>query len=67
VGGYALDLDIPWDKLDAYSEARSRETTDNNVSSSGLLCDNSAPEWNWWCMLKCIDLKFACKCFCSVP
>jgi hypothetical protein len=64
VGGEALDFDIPWGKLDAFSEAVEREKQTDSVFDRDPLCENSAPEWNWWCMLKHLDLQFACEYFC---
>ncbi|KAF2710769.1 hypothetical protein K504DRAFT_465825 [Pleomassaria siparia CBS 279.74] len=59
-GGEALGFDIPWDKLDAYSDAAQRQ------SGSALTQENElkgAPEWNWWDMLKEMDMDMICKCF----
>ncbi|KAJ4289820.1 hypothetical protein N0V90_011151 [Kalmusia sp. IMI 367209] len=55
IGGEKLELDIPWDKLDACSEiieAQSRGVVNLPMSES-------APEWNWWDMLKHIDLNLS--------
>lgn len=60
VGGSGLDFDIPWDKLDAYSEGVERERRDNVVFVDDQLV-GSAPEWNWWYMLKRLELKNICK------
>lgn len=64
VGGQTLDFNIPWDKLDAYSEVVEREQRERAVYGSVALGAESAPEWNWWYMLKHLDLKFVCEYFC---
>jgi hypothetical protein len=61
VGGQILDFDIPWDKLDAYSETMKQKQRDYTMSGSSSRCRNSAPEWNWWYMLKELDLNFICE------
>ena len=61
IGGAKLELDIPWEKLDAYSELIVRERRDSVVSTD-LPMAKSAPEWNWGDMLKQLDLDMACKC-----
>lgn len=60
IGGEELELDISWEKLDAYSEIVDRERRENLLSTN-VPMDRSAPEWNWWDMLKHIDLNLACK------
>ena len=62
VGGQTLDFDIPWNSLDAYSEARGEERADLRFDGDPLF-EISAPEWNWWHMLKHLDLKFVCEYF----
>jgi hypothetical protein len=63
-GGEELDLNIPWDKLDAYSDLVEKERRDS-VGSAETLMPQSAPEWNWWDMLKHTDMNMSCKC--SLP
>jgi hypothetical protein len=60
VGGLALDFDIPWDKLDAYSRVMEQEDRGNTASLRPSL-RWSAPEWNWVHMLKHIDMEMVCK------
>ena len=60
IGGSALDFDIPWDRLDAYSAEMEQQRSGNVVFVEPQL-DNSAPEWNWWYMLKRMDLKPICQ------
>lgn len=60
VGGDKLELDIPWDKLDTFSEAVERERRDSAFSTD-IPMAKAAPEWNWWDMLKHTDLDLACK------
>lgn len=57
VGGAKTELRLPWDKIDAYSgmfEAQSHY-------GAGFPMAESAPEWNWWDMLKHIDMNMSCK------
>lgn len=61
IGGEELDFEIPWEELDAYSEMIERERRDSVVSTNAAMA-KSAPEWNWWDMLKHIDFNMACKC-----
>ncbi|KAF2443783.1 hypothetical protein P171DRAFT_432960 [Karstenula rhodostoma CBS 690.94] len=49
--GEKMDYSIPWDKLDAFSEAVKAQGGTGADSMQG-----SAPGWNWWDMLKQIDL-----------
>ncbi|KAF1964852.1 hypothetical protein BU23DRAFT_604551 [Bimuria novae-zelandiae CBS 107.79] len=58
VGGHALDFDIPWDTLDEYSNQVERDKREGGVCADRSQCKNSAPEWNWWHMLKHLNLKF---------
>jgi hypothetical protein len=53
-------LDIPWARLDAYSAETEQIRLNNTVFIEPQL-QNSAPEWNWWYMLKHIDLETVCK------
>jgi hypothetical protein len=53
-------LDIPWARLDAYSAETEQHRRENTVFVEPQL-QNSAPEWNWWYMLKQIDLKTVCE------
>lgn len=60
IGGSKLDFDIPWEKLDAYSaEMEQQRRADAVVVERHL--QNSAPEWNWWYMLKEINLQTVCE------
>lgn len=54
--GETLSFDIPWEKLDEYNEA-----IENHRGAEATM-EGSAPEWNWWDMLKHIDLNLSCKC-----
>ncbi|CAO2648291.1 Nn.00g075580.m01.CDS01 [Neocucurbitaria sp. VM-36] len=56
VGGHTLDFDVPWDKLDIYSEELETERRESTVFVENQL-RGSAPEWNWWYMLKRLELK----------
>lgn len=60
VGGSPLDFNIPWDRLDAYSEVVERERRESVVFVDTDLY-GSAPEWNWWYMLKAVQLDVMCK------
>lgn len=51
-----MDYSIPWDKLDAFSEVASMQGGPGAENMKG-----SAPEWNWWDMLKHINLDLWCK------
>jgi hypothetical protein len=55
-------MEIPWEKLDAYTEAIEQLKKDSAVSAE-VLMEQSAPEFNWWDMLKHIDMNMSCKCF----
>jgi hypothetical protein len=59
VGGENLPIDIPWAKLDAYSEAAERETRNGSVLRESTT-SASAPEWNWWDMLRHTELNLTC-------
>jgi hypothetical protein len=61
IGGSALDFDIPWQKLDAYSTKMEQQRRDDVVFVESQLL-NSAPEWNWWLMLKHMNLQTICEC-----
>ncbi|KAF2729876.1 hypothetical protein EJ04DRAFT_58091 [Polyplosphaeria fusca] len=50
-GGENLEFDIPWDRLDAYSEVVERQKQESIHSDDGVLT-KGAPEWNWWDMLR---------------
>jgi hypothetical protein len=59
-GGEALDFEIAWDKLDAYSqkvEDDQRET----VMLDGNALTKGAPEWNWWDMLREVQIDLVCE------
>jgi hypothetical protein len=63
-GGEALDFEIAWDKLDAFSqkiEDGQRETVmlDESALTKG------APEWNWWDMLKEVQMDLVCE-YCAI-
>jgi hypothetical protein len=60
----ASAIPIPWEKLDAYSEAIEQLRQDRPISAETLM-EPSAPEWNWWDMLKHIDMNMSCKCLIS--
>lgn len=60
IGGSRLEFDIPWDRLDAYSAEMEQQRREDIVFLEPQLI-NCAPEWNWWLMLKRIDLKTVCK------
>jgi len=64
VDAETLAIDIPWEQLDAYSEAIESLSQDS-AFSAGIPMEQSAPEWNWWDMLKRIDMNMSCKCFYS--
>lgn len=59
-GGQALDFDISWDKLDAYSAKVEEERRGNTMLDEAELT-KGAPEWNWWDMLKEIQIDVICK------
>lgn len=54
--GHNMGSPIPWEKLDAYSEF-----IESMGTHSTELLKGSAPEWNWWDMLKHIDLELHCE------
>jgi hypothetical protein len=60
IGGFPLEFDIPWDRLDSFSAEMEQHQHDDIVNVKSQL-HNAAPEWNWWHMLKRIDLKQVCK------
>jgi hypothetical protein len=55
-----VNMDIPWEKLDAYSEAIEQMRRDS-AGPEDVQMAQSAPEWNWWDMMKHIDLDMSCK------
>ena len=55
-----LAVEIQWEKLDEYSEAVERLRQDTGVERP---MTQSAPEWNWWDMLKHIDMNISCKLY----
>jgi hypothetical protein len=59
-GGSPLDLDIPWARLDAFSAEMEQQRQDSHGWVDDEL-QNSAPEWNWFHMLKRIELTTICK------
>jgi hypothetical protein len=66
IGGSPLKLDIPWDRLDAFSAETERHKQDDMIHVESQLY-NAAPEWNWWQMLKRINLEQVCKYSPSLP
>lgn len=54
--GETLSFDISWENLDEYNEAI------ENYRGAEVTMEGSAPEWNWWDMLKHIDLNLSCMC-----
>jgi hypothetical protein len=60
LGGQQLDLDISWEKLDAFSEAATYLSGNVQSSTDGGLAQG-APEWNWYDMLDHLKLSFVCK------
>jgi hypothetical protein len=60
IGGPPLSLDIPWERLDAYS-AQVQQPRQDTEAEAEIRLRNAAPEWNWWYMLKEINLSNACK------
>lgn len=50
-----LGFEIPWEKLDAYAEIAEKQRGEEEAAM-----EDSAPEWNWWDMLKHIDLDLSC-------
>jgi hypothetical protein len=62
-GGEALDFEIAWDKLDAYSQ-RVEDEQSAKAMLDGNTLTQGAPEWNWWDMLKEVQINMICKfCF----
>ena len=57
-GGQYLDIDIPWEKLDAYSAGVAQDS--GTIQDEGQLTVG-APEWNWWDMLNHLKLDLICK------
>jgi hypothetical protein len=57
-GGQELELEAPWDRLDAYSEIVRIQRPEAIVE--GL---NGAPEWNWCDMLKAVKVESICELF----
>ncbi|PVH98040.1 hypothetical protein DM02DRAFT_673662 [Periconia macrospinosa] len=55
--GNKLNFSIPWEALDVYSEMAIRDSREV-VSPELEPMLESAPEWNWWDMLKALDLTF---------
>lgn len=60
IGGSGLDFGIPWDRLDEYSGEMEQQRREDVVVLEPQL-ENSAPEWNWWSMLKRTNLQTVCK------
>lgn len=60
IGGSPLDFNIPWDRIDAYSEAIEKERRASVVFVDTDLY-GCAPEWNWWYMLKTLQIDVMCK------
>jgi hypothetical protein len=60
IGGLVPGGQIPWDRLDAYSMDMEQQRRDSiGFGSTGLY--NAAPEWNWYYMLKHINLTTICE------
>ncbi|KAF2267582.1 hypothetical protein CC78DRAFT_541535 [Lojkania enalia] len=55
-GGEELQFDIPWDRLDAYSQAIEQRHQAMLVGE-GEGPSQGAPEWNWWDMLNNTQLN----------
>lgn len=55
VGETSMGYDIPWNKLDAFSD-----NLEKHEGGKVATMPESAPEWNWWDMLKHIDLNLSC-------
>jgi hypothetical protein len=60
IGGNPLDVDIPWARLDAYSVEAEQQRYDSRFPIDDVL-HNAAPEWNWYHMLKQVNLTTICK------
>jgi hypothetical protein len=60
VGGSLPKVNIPWDQLDAYS----RQMEQHQRDSAGFVFNglrNAAPEWNWYHMLRHLNLTSICE------
>jgi hypothetical protein len=64
-GGEQLQLDIPWEELDAYSDEAQRLRRDG-LAEEGPGLSRGAPEWNWWDALSHLKLNLVCKLTCSL-
>jgi hypothetical protein len=60
IGGLVPEAQIPWDRLDAYSMEMEQQRRDSNGLGSTELY-NAAPEWNWYYMLRHINLTTICE------
>lgn len=58
-GGEQLDLNLPWDRLDAYSDLVEQQRGGSPVQGPGGLT-KCAPEWNWWDMLSHVKIDTVC-------
>ncbi|KAF2183869.1 hypothetical protein K469DRAFT_710248 [Zopfia rhizophila CBS 207.26] len=61
LAGEHLDFDIPWEKLDAFSEATEHGRR-NDIGQGFDKLTAGAPEWNWWDMLNHLKLDFVWPC-----
>jgi hypothetical protein len=61
-GGEELNIDIPWEKLDEFSELAEQRQRSSMGGAEGALT-MGAPEWNWWDMLNHLKIDMTCKCF----
>jgi hypothetical protein len=52
----SFELSMQWEQLDAYSEAAEQLRYNSNSFTQAQMV-RSAPEWNWWDMLKHVDTK----------
>ncbi|KAF2651666.1 hypothetical protein K491DRAFT_681981 [Lophiostoma macrostomum CBS 122681] len=56
-GGEQMTLDIPWERLDAYS-AEMQRVRRGTLTEEGSGLSRGAPEWNWWDALNHLRLNF---------
>lgn len=54
-----LEVEVPWDKLDAFNEKTQQERQDSG--SQQEVPTMGAPKWNWWDMLDYIKMEAVCK------
>lgn len=60
LGGPPMELNIPWDRLDAFSAEVDQQRFESAVYVEDEL-HNSAPEWNWRYMLQRTEINTACE------